>query len=334
MLTRRAWLLSAAALAGCSNGTSPEGSSLAAGTGAGPNSGVPTAVKGLRKEGERVALEALPPYAPHHLRQVRDKLAPLFTPRGKPKPGEWLASYKERGQSFDEYLKSNPTVPTAERRVLVVQPIGALGSGGEKIVALTADYLTRHFGLPSRVAPAIDVPPTPAHASRKQFGTTQLLSGWLLEKVLPPLLPKDAAALIGFTASDLWPGQGWNFVFGEASLSDRVGVWSLHRYGDATQSPQAFRLALERALKIAVHETGHMFSLPHCTAYHCIQSGTNSLDETDESPLWLCPECLPKIAWATSTDPRERLEQTRAFCAEHGLDASAAFLARALAAIS
>ena len=90
-----------------------------------------------------------------------------------------------------------------------------------------------------------------------------------------------------------------------------------------------FKQVLERTLKIAVHETGHMFSLPHCTAYPCIQSGVNSLEEAGESPLWLCPECLPKIAWATSTDPRERLSATHDFCRRHDLDA-AKFLQQAI----
>jgi archaemetzincin len=48
-------------------------------------------------------------------------------------------------------------------------------------------------------------------------------------------------------------------------------VWSLARNGDPTESPEAFRIALLRAMKIAVHETGHMFSLEHCTAYRCVQ---------------------------------------------------------------
>ncbi len=38
--------------------------------------------------------------------------------------------------------------------------------------------------------------------------------------------------MLALTTSDLWPGEGWNFVFGQASLSERVGVWSLHRLGN------------------------------------------------------------------------------------------------------
>ena len=42
---------------------------------------------------------------------------------------------------------------------------------------------------------------------------------------LPAFLPKDAFAFVAFTSSDLWPGEGWNFVFGQASMEGRIGVW-------------------------------------------------------------------------------------------------------------
>jgi archaemetzincin len=314
LLSRRKLLLgvSAAGLSACSN-ASPGG----------PSSSVASnARKGLKKEGEKRALDALPRYAPHHLREVRDKLAKLVEKRPPPRPGEWLHDHPERGQSFEEYLRSQPTVPTGKRQTLVVLPVGELSPEAKKVVELAAEYMTLHFGLPSRVATPIASPSPPSYAVRRKGADRQLLSGWMIESVLPPLLPPDAAALIAFTTTDLWPGQGWNYVFGEASLSARVGVWSLHRYGDPKAGAASFKRVLERTLKIAVHETGHMFSLPHCTLYPCIQSGVNSLEEADESPLFLCPECLPKISWATSTDPRERLQKTQEFCARHDLDAA------------
>lgn len=314
LLSRRNLLLAATAagLSACSN-ASPGG----------PSSSVANkAIKGLKKEGEKRALNALPRYAPHHLRQVRDKLAKLVEHRPPPKPGDWLHDHPETGQTFEEYLKSQPTVPTGERRTLVVLPVGELSAEAKRVVDLAAEYMTLHFGLPSRVARPIAAPTPPSYAVRKKGGDKQLLSGWMIESFLPPMLPADAAALIAFTTTDLWPGAGWNYVFGEASLSARVGVWSLHRYGDPKADAESFKRVLERTLKIAVHETGHMFSLPHCTLYPCIQSGVNSLDEADESPLFLCPECLPKISWATSTDPCERLQKTQEFCARHGLDAA------------
>jgi len=48
--------------------------------------------------------------------------------------------------------------------------------------------------------------------------------------LLSQLLPPDAFCLLGITPRDLYPDPSWNFVFGEASLKDRVGVYSFARY--------------------------------------------------------------------------------------------------------
>jgi archaemetzincin len=276
--------------------------------------------RGIGEVGRRLAHEALPPYAPVRLREVRDRLAVVAERAPRPAPGDWLHDHPERGQSFEDYLGSYPTAPTPERRTIVVQPLGALSPSSRQIVELASTYLTCHFGLPSRVAEPADLGVVPRWARRVHQGSEQLLTRYLLDEVLPDRLPADAAALIGFLETDLWPGRGWNFVFGEATLERRLGVWSLARYGDPTKGPEAFRTTLRRALKLAVHETGHMFSLPHCTAYRCVQAGVNSLDEEDCAPMSLCPECLAKIAWVTSTDPRERLRAKRDFCRAHQLD--------------
>lgn len=252
------------------------------------------------------------------LGRVRDKLASAHALRPPPKEGDWLADHPESGQRLEGYWDSKPARVAPDKRTLVVLPVGKMGKEHASIIALVNDYLGLYFGLDTRVEAPLDPGPPPKGASRERFGSKQLLTRWFLDDVLPGRVPADASALLAFLETDLWPGENWNYVFGEASFNHPVGVWSLHRYGDPSKGKEAFDLALLRALKIAVHETGHMFGLPHCTLYRCVQSGTNSLDETDASPLWLCPECLPKVTWVTRTDPRAHLTRTAAFCRTHG----------------
>ena len=59
---------------------------------------------------------------------------------------------------------------------------------------------------------------------------------------------------------------------------------------------------LKRTLKVAAHETGHMFSMRHCTKFECVMSGTNHLAETDRRPIDACPECTAKICWFSDVD--------------------------------
>ncbi|HEY4596413.1 MAG TPA: hypothetical protein VIJ02_08445, partial [Thermoanaerobaculia bacterium] len=77
--------------------------------------------------------------------------------------------------------------------------------------------------------------------------------------------------------------------------------------------------------KIASHETGHMFSIPHCTKYLCVMNGTGSLNEVDRHPLDACPECMAKICWATGYDPRRRFERIADFFARQGMGSARSF---------
>jgi archaemetzincin len=263
------------------------------------------------------------------------RLAPLHRRLGKPRPGEWLAEHEEEGQTFAAYVESSPVVAAGRRRVLYIQPLGPLTEVQRSLVQLTAEYMRRFFGLDVRLSPDLPLSLVPESARRlhPRWGVPQILTAYVLEQLLEPRLPDDAAAYISFTASDLWPGDGWNFVFGQASLRDRVGVWSIYRYGDPAESSASFAIALERTLKVAVHETGHMFSLRHCTAYECVMGGSNSLDESDRRPLTLCPECMAKICWATRRDPAARYRQLADFASEHQFVEHAAFLRRSIAAL-
>jgi archaemetzincin len=181
---------------------------------------------------------------------------------------------------------------------------------------------------------SLDLIPDEARRKHPEWGMDQILSTYVLDTVLYPRLPKDATAYIAFTPSDLWPGEGWNFVFGQASLSHRVGVWSLFRFGDPDESDEAFRLCLKRTIKTATHETGHMFSMLHCIQYKCNMCGSNHLAESDRRPLWLCPHCLAKLCWATKADPENRFERLAAFCEKNGLGQEKAFFEKSLAALS
>ena len=260
------------------------------------------------------------------------KLKPLHTILGKPKPGDWLARYKEPGQTFGQYLKCRPVRPIGARNIIYVQPLGEFTKSQRKTISLAAEFMRLYFSV--KVVIRKDMPLTviPAKARRvhPQWKVKQILSTYVLHKVLAPRLPKDAAAYIAFTASDLWPGEGWNFVFGQASLRQRVGVWSVHRNGQPDKSPADFRLFLLRTLKTATHETGHMFTMTHCTAYECNMCGSNHREESDSRPIALCPECLAKTCWASRVDPIKRFGALYSFCVRTGLKPQAAFYAKSI----
>ena len=270
------------------------------------------------------------------IRATLERLRLLHAPLEPPGPNDWLAVHHEPGQSFEAYLRHSPVRAVLPRRTIVIQPIGQFKAAEQRAVEIVAQYLEIYFGLPVRVESSVAVDASwPASARRihPEWGDEQLNASHILSHVLRPRLPDDAATCLGLTAWDLWPGPGWNFVFGLASTQHRVGVWSIYRHGNPEQSPDAFKTVLRRTMKTATHETGHMFSMHHCTAYRCNMCGSNHREESDRRPPYLCPQCLGKLHWATGTDIEQRFGALAEFSKKHGLDTEAAFYERSRQAL-
>lgn len=252
------------------------------------------------------------------LRAAMKKIEPFFKPMGEPEAYDWLGSHTEPGQTFDEYLVSDPTKPTKERQNIYVLPLGTFTPQQRQIINITADYLAVFYDLQVvTMANRALLPRLEKKDSRYNefLRKRQVRTGYIMDSVLKPTLPNDAAALIAFTNEDLYPDDTMSFVFGQASLENRVGVWSLARL-EFNADRATF---LQRTLKIAAHETGHMFSMRHCTKYECVMSGTNHVAETDRRPVDACPECTAKICWLSDIDIVARYKKLAEFFRKNGL---------------
>ena len=76
-----------------------------------------------------------------------EAVKPFFSPLPKPGPADWLASFNEPGQTFAEYLNSNPTVPTEERKTIYVLPLGKFTGRQNDVIRITSQYLEAFYGL-------------------------------------------------------------------------------------------------------------------------------------------------------------------------------------------
>jgi archaemetzincin len=247
----------------------------------------------------------------------------LFASKRPPGPGDWLAVHAERGQSFEDYVRAGPARPTAARDVIVLQPIGPFAPEDTALLETLRDYLTAFYQLHTRIAEPL---PLAAMGMRARDTDDERIFQYradLIETALVPRLPSDAVAYLGITMADLYADWAPQFVFGLASLERRVGVFSLARYGPravgAPDTPASRQQLLRRALITMAHETGHMFSLPHCAAYECLMNGVGSLTELDRSTPWLCPDCLRKLYFSIGFDFAKRYRELRAFHAAHGM---------------
>jgi archaemetzincin len=245
-------------------------------------------------------------------------------------PDDWLARHPETPQSFDDYLRADRNVPSPQRNVIYLLPVGTF-PGTAPPLAQLATIVRAFFMLEVKTIPAVNVRDVTAktrineYSNKRQLLAPEVL-GWLKQR-----LPDDAFGLVGVTREDLYPEPSWNFVFGMASLKERVGVQSFARQDPAffgEPRPAGWQtLARRRATWTLVHEISHMFGLTHCTYWRCVVAGSNHQDEADRSPLHACPVCLRKLHSAIQFDPAAREDALAAVFGRLGIDDEAAWSA-------
>ena len=247
-----------------------------------------------------------------------------FEIKKEPKWADWLAQHEEPGQTFSQYLESKPNLPGAGgRKVLYVLPLGEFEKETSPDLSILQRYMELYYTpMDVKVLPVRQKKEVPAVTRKNdltgkiQWNSIEMLK-WLRTQV-----PRDAYGMIAVTMTDLYPGEGWNFVFGQASYKSRVGIFSFARYhpklsfeeveGDENQ------IAMRRASKVLTHEMGHMFGIKHCIYYECNMNGANSLREADSTPMYLCPVCLRKLQRAVGFDPVARYEGLQKFYQKQG----------------
>lgn len=209
----------------------------------------------------------------------------------------------------------------AARRIIYLLPFGEFPEETSPPLEEVRAYAGLFFQMEVRLLPAYS--PHELEFSPRQNprgGQRQILSTDVL-RFLETQLPADAYCVLGITMEDLYPQASWNYVFGQASLENRVGIYSLARYDPAFWKEERgarYRdVILQRACKVLVHETAHMFGLHHCIYYACVVNGSNHLTETDAQPQSLCPVCLRKLHAAIGFDARKRYTDLARFYRTH-----------------
>ncbi len=252
-----------------------------------------------------------------------------FEPMPAPGPSDWLAAHPEPGQSFEQFVRSKPNQPDKERKVIYLQPLGEFREGQAPPLDSLRDYAAAYFALEVRILPKLGL--SERNITTRQNPTTknrQLLTTDILT-YLKKRVPADAFCLLGITMEDLYPEPSWNYVFGQASLRERVGVYSFARYdpafyGEPRRDDYAKTLR-RRSCKVLVHETGHMFGLAHCIYFRCVFNGSNHLVESDARPMHECPVDLRKLHHSIGFDVARRYADLYRFYRQAGFDDEAAW---------
>ncbi len=274
---------------------------------------------------------------PHELRRALT-VGDDFDPIPQPASADWLSIARERGQTFERFTRAaarRPLNTSSSAQCVYLRPIGDFPGQHAELLPQLQAFGSRFFARDVRFLPPLDVKASKITTRRNRFTEVLQLK---TRDILPALareIPADAVCVLGVTGYDLYPHDTWSFVFGEALLGERVGVFSIARYDPAFYGKPADdpSILLRRSCKVLAHETCHMLGMQHCVFFNCLMNGSNHLAESDRRPLHLCPVDLRKLQWTFGLDVVERYRGLRAFWREAGVEDEAAWIARRLAFI-
>ena len=147
----------------------------------------------------------------------------------EPKPGDWRFEHQEKKQSVSDFKTQFHQIHQPGLKTIYVQPIGEFDSLEMNHIEETSEYIKVFFGINTSLLETIDDSIIPKSARRIRYDHEQLQSRYILHEILKPNLPDDGVALFSITKKDLYPIKGWNFIFGQASPTQQVGIAFIHR---------------------------------------------------------------------------------------------------------
>jgi archaemetzincin len=231
---------------------------------------------------------------------------------------EWLSCNREKGQTFQNYIsllkKSKGLLSLNARKSTIDFHTFKIDENvlSDDILNGLREFIEIYFDLEVKLA---QKPPPSADGDYKirvirndTIKTERALS------VFKGFKNKSNACIAAITTHDL--AYQDHFVFGISDNELQVCVVSVHRYVQHLIENNAFNDAnlLKKAASVICHEIAHAFGLEHCIYYRCIMNGSNTLDEDDKLPLYLCPICLKKLHLLLNFSIEERYDKLKEFC--------------------
>ncbi len=245
------------------------------------------------------------------------------------KPGSWLYQFREDGQNLGQYKEREPN-RASDDAYLVLTRLGDLRhEEAAALVEPVAEFLGIFFQRDVTFGGRMALPEDGFHENK---GATGQYDAEVVLDSLVGTCESGAAACLAITDRDLFVDK-LQYVFGLGHFRKRVGVFSTYRLWEKKRDPVTGNVEsvrrpepLRRALKVAVHEMAHELSVAHCVHYRdCVMAGTNSLAESDEGALMLCPLDHGKLQWNLRFDPHQRFSALADWADVHGLHAEAGY---------
>ena len=160
-----------------------------------------------------------------------------------------------------------------------------MGNVPEITVKTIAANILGYLNLDADILPPLKHPDYAYDEKRLQYNAGAIIKSLELEAF------HDYSKVIGVVDVDLFVPI-LTHVFGEAKQGGKyalVSLFRLRKQQDGSASPMT--VLLQRGAKVALHESGHLFNLLHCTDEQCLMHFSGELQDLDRTPLYFCRYC-------------------------------------------
>lgn len=171
---------------------------------------------------------------------------------------------------------------SARKGLIAVVPLGWVE---EDVLRVVADSLQGILRMPVDVWGAMPIPEDAFMRGRNQYNAMTII------RYLAENHSDSSLKVLGIMDKDIC-NPIITYVFGEAYMGGRAAVMSSARLS-ATPSgePVSREQFLDRVVKVALHEIGHTFNIPHCHTGRCVMRASNNLVELDDKLNYMCDYC-------------------------------------------
>ncbi|HMK34931.1 MAG TPA: archaemetzincin family Zn-dependent metalloprotease [Desulfomonilaceae bacterium] len=179
-------------------------------------------------------------------------------------------------------MKKKKTQQPVRQGLITVIPLGKVG---EDVIRVVSDSLQGVLRLPVDVSDVVLVPAEAYMENRNQYNAMTII------RHLNDHHSRLGLKVLGVTSKDLG-NPILTYVFGEAYMGGAAAVMSYHRlYKGPGDDPVSREQFLDRVAKVALHEIGHTFNVPHCHSGRCVMRASNSIMDLDQKLNYLCDYC-------------------------------------------
>jgi archaemetzincin len=173
--------------------------------------------------------------------------------------------------------------------IIGVLPVGSVP---DLILEIIASNIDAHLNLPSKILPFFLPPAEALDKRRQQYDAAKMLQAFSVLNL------KRFQKVVAVCTEDLFVPI-LTHVHGEAQQGGKFAVVSLFRLHHDPILGGLTSLFYERAVKVTLHEIGHLFSLLHCADKRCLMHFSSTLDQLDATPIYFCRYCFQYFNAAT-----------------------------------